>query len=242
PDGEAWYMKMDNPAADPRFDPKLTLKKNSDGSWKVTSSKVRMNVFTSEGYKQNSIKTYNQKSMATQTYMQSPSDWKNMEITGYVKINSGASDLDLTWYGRGGKHTGDVPCEGTAYKGSLYKDGRTRVAKEQWHPGGYAFAPTQKPISSIEGKWIGFKSIQYNTEVNGQPAVKIENWVDELNNGSWKKIYGYTDSGGFGNEGGRCGGSSDQIISWGGPIVTFRWDGTSNIDIKNLSVREITPP
>jgi hypothetical protein len=52
-------------------------------------------------------------------------------------------------------------------------------------------------------------------------------------------VFGYTDSGGFGEDGDRCGGSPDQQISWGGPIVTFRWDGTSNVDIKNLSVREI---
>lgn len=31
----------------------------------------------------------------------------------------------------------------------------------------------------------------------------------------------------------------DQIITWGSPIVTYRWDDTS-INFKNLSVREIT--
>jgi hypothetical protein len=37
----------------------------------------------------------------------------------------------------------------------------------------------------------------------------------------------------------RCGGRADQIITWGGPIVTFRWDGADDVDIKNFSVREI---
>ena len=36
-----------------------------------------------------------------------------------------------------------------------------------------------------------------------------------------------------------CGGEPDQIITWGGPIATFRWDGASDVDIKNFSVREI---
>ena len=55
-----------------------------------------------------------------------------------------------------------------------------------------------------------------------------------------EKVFGYTDSGGFGEDGDRCGGSPDELISWGGPVATFRWDGTSNVDIKNLSVREMT--
>jgi len=231
---------MNNPNSDSRFDPKLTLKKNSDGSWKVTSDKVRMNVFTSTGYHQDDIDTYDQNELSSKGYMQAVNDWRNLEITGIVKINSASdSDFDLTWYAHGGKHNSDVPCEGTAYKGGLFKDGRSRYAKEQWHSGGYSFTPAQKNIGSIEDKWVGYKAIMYNTVVNGEPVVKLENWVDENNNGQWKKIFGYTDSGGFGDEGDRCGGSADELISWGGPIVTFRWDGSSNVDIKDLSVREI---
>ncbi len=241
PNGEKWFMNMANPASDlKKFDPKTQLKKNSDGSWKVTSSQVRMNVFTSTGYNQKSIQTYDQEEMASKGYMQSSNDWRDVEITGYVKINSAPSDLDLSWYGRGGKHSSDVPCEGTSIKGSVFVDGKTRFAKEQWHSGGYSFTPSQKPVSSLMNKWIGFKTVMFNVEIDGKTAVKMENWIDILNDGNWKKIYGYTDSGGLGSDGSRCGGSSDQIISWGGPIVTFRWDGTSNVDIKNFSVREIS--
>jgi hypothetical protein len=233
-------MNMNNPSSDNRFDPKLTLKKNADGSYKVTSDKVRMNVMTSSGYDQNVISTYDQNQLTTKGFMQDKNDWRNLEITGYVKINSASdSDFDLTWYSRGGHHNSDEPCEGTSYKGGLFKDGRSRFAKEQWHSGGYSFTPAQKNIDSIEDKWIGYKAIMFNTVVNGEPAVKLENWVDENNNGQWKKVFGYTDSGGFGEDGDRCGGSPDELISWGGPIATFRWDGTSDVDIKNLSVREI---
>ena len=240
PNGEKWFMNMNNPSSDNRFDPKLTLKKNADGSYKVTSDKVRMNVMTSSGYHQDAIKTYDQKELSTKGYMQDIKDWRNIEMTGYVKINSASdSDFDLTWYSRGGHHNSDEPCEGTSYKGGLFKDGRSRFAKEQWHSGGYSFTPAQKNIDSIEDKWIGYKAIMYNTVVDGKPAVKLENWVDENNNGQWKKVFGYTDSGGFGEDGDRCGGSPDELISWGGPVATFRWDGTSNVDIKNLSVREI---
>ena len=89
---------------------------------------------------------------------------------------------------------------------------------------------------------MDLKRIIYNTVVNGKDAVKLENWVDINANDVWTKIYGYTDSGGLGEDGEECGGTPDQLISWGGPISTFRWDGTSNVDVKNLSVREISPP
>ena len=47
------------------------------------------------------------------------------------------------------------------------------------------------------------------------------------------------DSGGWGNAGAECGDSPDQIITWGGPIVTYRWDNSPDVDIKDFSVREI---
>ena len=243
PNGEKWFMNMADPTHDPRYDPKTQLAKNADGSWKVTDSQVRMNVFTSTGYDESKIQTYDQSELATKGYMQAPNDWKNIELTGYVKINSASdSDFHFTWYGRGGHHS-DIPCEGTAYKGSIYKDGSTRFSKEQWHSGGYSFTPTTNVLKSpIVGKWIGYKAIIYNTVVNGKDAVKLENWVDVNANDVWTKIYGYTDSAGLGSDGTKCGGTPDQLISWGGPIADFRWDGTSNIDVKNLSVREISPP
>ncbi len=173
PNGEKWFMNMNNPSADNRFDPKLTLKKNADGSYKVTSDKVRMNVMTSSGYHQGDIATYDQNQLSAKGYMQDIKDWRNIEITGYVKINSASdSDFDLTWYSRGGHHNSDEPCEGTSYKGGLFKDGRSRFAKEQWHSGGYSFTPAQKNIDSIEDKWIGYKAIMFNTVVNGRACCK----------------------------------------------------------------------
>ena len=68
-------------------------------------------------------------------YMLGQNDWKNVEITGYVKFNSGSED-NFAWYARGGRHTGDGPmtgCEGVAYKGDLYYSGKAQIAKEQWH-------------------------------------------------------------------------------------------------------------
>ena len=87
------------------------------------------------------------------------------------------------------------------------------------------------PMSSIEGKWVGFKGIMWNMVQNGETVVKMEIWVDKNEDGKqdgpWVKVDENTDSGGWGSEGEECGGASDQIITWGGPVATFRWDGAS---------------
>ena len=49
----------------------------------------------------------------------------------------------------------------------------------------------------------------------------------------------YLDAGGWGNGDEVCGGKPDQIISWGGPVATFRWDNAEDVDFSYFSVREI---
>ena len=241
-DGEQWYLKS-NPNDDPRYSPQTTLTKNSDGSFKVKSTKVRMGVFTSSGFHPERINTLNHNNIAQAGYMQSPNDWRDVEITGYVKLNSGNND-NFVWYARGGRHTGfgsPQGCEGVAYKGGLFYGGATRWEKEQWHTGGYVFAEFGKNIGPIKGKWVGLKVIMYNIVENDKTAVKLELWVDKSNNNNWIKATEKIDKGGWGNNGGECAGKPDQIITWGGPIAAFRWDGATDVDIKKFSVREIVP-
>ena len=73
--------------------------------------------------------------MAQQGYMQSPNDWKNVEITGYLKVNSftGSSNngpAHIEFMARGGVHTSSKSCEGTAYHSNLYETGRSKFEKE----------------------------------------------------------------------------------------------------------------
>jgi hypothetical protein len=241
PSGEEWFIRSPNPEKDPRFSPQTELITNPDGSFKVKSSKVRMGVFTSSGYKPNLIETLDHSKIAAKGYMQSANDWRDVEITGYIKLNSGSGD-NFAWYARGGRHTGfgsPEGCEGVAYKGDLYFDGQTRWTKEQWHTGGYVFGDYQKSMDSINGKWVGFKSIMYNTDEAGKTGVKLEIWLDKENTNHWIKVNERVDTGGWGNNGRECGGTPDQIITWGGPIATFRWDSASDVDIRDFSVREI---
>jgi hypothetical protein len=240
PNGEQWYIRSDHPEKDPQFRPQVPLSKNSDGSFKVTEGKIRMGVWPSTGNHPEKITTYNEKELEKKGYMESPSDWRNVEITGYVKFNKGVNYDNFAWYARGGIHTNGKECEGTAYKGQLYYSGKTRFAKEQWFVS-YVFSPYKQSMGSMNGKWVGFKTAMYNVEKNGHLAVKLEIWLDKSNDGNWQKVYDYIDDGGWGNDGQNCGGRPDQIISWGGPLAAFRWDNADDVDIKDFSVREILP-
>jgi hypothetical protein len=240
PNGEQWYIRANHPEKDPQFRPQVPLSKNSDGSFKVTEGKIRMGVWPSTGNHPEKITTYNEKELEKKGYMESPNDWRNVEITGYVKFNRGVNYDNFAWYARGGIHTNGKECEGTAYKGQLYYSGKTRFAKEQWFVS-YVFSPYKQSMGSMNGKWIGFKTAMYNVEKNGHLAVKLEIWLDKSNDGNWQKVYDYIDDGGWGNDGQACGGRPDQIISWGGPLAAFRWDNADDVDIKDFSVREILP-
>ena len=198
------------------------------------------------GYHPGQISTLNQAQMEAKGYMQSPNDWKNVEMTGIVKFVSGDSTDSWTWYARGGRHTGSgypQGCEGTAYKVDLFYNGKVRFAKEQWHVS-YVFTGTKTPTIPTNniGKFVGFKGVMYNFQQGGKTVVKLELWVDPTLTNNWQKVDEFVDSGGWGSSAGECGGKPDQIITWGGPTATFRWDNANNVSIKNLSVREIVPP
>ena len=248
--GEEWFINMNNPNDGRNSAP--SLQKNPDGSFKATSTQVRWGIFTSSGFHPDQIATYNQKNLAAKGYMQSPNDWKNVEMTGYLKVNhftssttNGAAHIEFHW--RGGRHTSSVPCEGTAYHSNLYETGRAKFEKELEHTAGYTTNDPQilHATNTLDGKWIGIKAVFYNLP-NG--SVKLEQWLDDRSSNintpgnNWHKVLEFTDSGSWGGGHPNCGGTPTTIITWGGPIAIFRWDNIDNMDVKNLSVREIQPP
>jgi hypothetical protein len=200
---------------------------------------------------------------AQKGYLQDDNDWTNYEMTGYFKVKRTGKSDQLTMYGRGGKHSDDntrVQCQGSAYKARIAFDGKPDLAKEYYHHNGDGYqysgsgrdfpdGPVHENIGSIMNKWIGMKTCVYNLP---NKDVKIEIWVDESmsNDGkttqnSWDKIFDITDSGSMGKKDfpvQHCGAPSpSQIISWGGPQVTYRIDEISDMDFQKLSVREISP-
>ena len=182
PGGEEWYIDMDDPNHNPRTDPQTTLVKNNNSmdnnSWKVKDNETRYDVFTSSGYKPQLITTLNQTELAKKGYMQSPNDWKNVEMTGYFKINSftnsdknGAAHIELV--ARGGKNTNDnvlnnglsKQCEATTYHSNTYETGSVKLEKDLMHTDGYTTNDPQRKNTTKEpllGRWIGIKAVFYN--------------------------------------------------------------------------------
>jgi hypothetical protein len=272
PGGEEWFMNMQDPNNDPRTAKTPHMTQNPDGSWKVAfnnqqqqqqqtiqpvqssgnccQDEVRYGALTSSGYDESKV-VIDEKELETKGHMQSPNDWKNVEVTGYAKLLSttGSSFATnkggWTWEARGGRHFGTIApdvCYGTSYNAHiLWSTGDVRWEKEQWHA---HIVPTEyHPSPAIStGKFIGFKAIMYNMQQDGKTVVKLEIWVDPNSDNRWRKAYQLIDSGGWGDGGEVCGGNPDQIITWGGPLAVFRWDEATDVDIKDFSVREIQPP
>ncbi len=256
--GQEWFMNMNDPAGDPRIGgegPKTTfVQQNDDGSWKVQSTEVRFGVLTSAGYHPDLITSLDQQVLASQGYIQSPNDWKNVEMTGYFKVNSfthstqnGPAHIELL--ARGGRNTHDIgtidglsrQCEATTYHSNTYVDGRVKFEKDLEHTIGYTSNDPEKlhAIAPLVGSWIGIKAVFYN--VKDGHSVKLEQWINN-NNNTWHKVLSYVDHGQWGGGDPDCGGSDNQIITWGGPIAIFRWDNIDDMDVKDFSVREINPP
>ena len=231
--GREWYMNMENPKDDQNFsitfNPNLT--RQVDGSWRISVPVVRMNVKTLEG----------------------ESNWKNVEMTGYVKIvsviensSNKVIENDLTWYARGGKHNPEFPCEATAYMGGLYDNGKVGWKKELWFVGGYTDEKqSNKVTNSLVDRWIGWKVVIYNVYNNSE--VKLESYLDNTNSNYWVKVTNLVDDGGwyakmpdsnFFAPG--CYKDKDSIITKSGSTATFRSDNLI-WDFKNLSIREIDP-
>ena len=235
PGGREWFVNMNDPTSDGLFDPGSKINKNPDGSWEINGNlrpgnkyedQVRMTVGTPNGKEQ----------------------WKNVEITGYAKVVSADSDSDdLDWYARGGTHSSDVPCEGSALKGTISVDGDVSWLKEIWHTGGYTKPrDTHQVTDSILNRWIGWKVIMYN--INDNKAVKMESYLDNNDNNHWRKVSELVDDGGWfaksSNEefySANCDRPKDYVITNSGPLVTFRSDNM-DWDFADLSVREIQPP
>jgi hypothetical protein len=230
--GREWYVNMHNPINDSIFSigSDQSITKQNDSSWRITNPEVRMNVTTPHNSKQ----------------------WKNVEITGYVKvisIKNRDKDIpeDIAWLARGGIHNDDARCNGTALIGGIHEDGSVGWKKEIWFTGGYTDELAKaKVANSLLDRWIGWKVVMYN--INNNTAVKMESYLDDNNTNHWVRVTNLTDNGGWYADtsdkkfySANCGKAKDYVMTNSGPEVTFRSDNMI-LDFKNLSVREIQAP
>jgi hypothetical protein len=195
-------------------------------------------------------------------YMCSPSDWYNYELTGYVRVDTPAQaegDQDITFFGGGGRHPapGGAPsgCTGSSYKGSYdYKRAQVRFSKESWHVN-YDFRPWKAApggfdLTAEKERWLGIKVVKYEFAQGAKKGIRNELWIDSggvdasgAPANAWVRAVVEDDhSASWGEQARQCNApADDQIMLWGGPWVTFRWDNTT-ASIRLMSVREIIPP
>lgn len=198
-------------------------------------------------------------------YMDSPTDWKNIEISSLFYLPPG-SGKDAASYGppgvdyvlRGGVNEDNYPqtCLAQNYHVGYFPtgaDGGAKVERDIEHTAGYnagqitASKLTNQQIPLVgTGKVFGFKVVIYNNHDNTQ--VRIDAYLDTTGSGSnWKLIYSYIDDGHKpeidsvrGDV--KCPGlRPDLPVTFGGPLSGLRlnWSGAY---FRNFVISEIIPP
>ena len=246
--GETWFFNPTNPE-DGQFDRNgAEISKNSDGSWHLNPGTTRMLAFTkSSGLPsdevRSSLPTYDYSILSQIGYFYKPTDWKNLEITIYVKVLSDAGGgNEISLVSRSVRHSTNVHegCGGSSYHNNIdFTNGRFKFKKEMWHVN-YDIKPYSGiTIGSTMNKWVGFKGIVYNLP---DGSVKLESYVDKDNNNNWQKATEMVDKGNWGNDMTHCNARTQgAAITWGSPMVIFKSNGVT-YDFKKFSVRQIVPP
>jgi len=246
--GETWFFNPTNPN-DGQFDRNgAEISKNSDGSWHLKPGTTRMLAFTkSSGLPsdevRSSLPTYDYSRLAQTGYFYKPTDWKNMEITIYVKVLSASGGGDeISLVSRSVRHSTNVQegCGGSSYHNNIdFTNGKFKFKKEMWHVN-YDIKPYSGiSVGSTINKWIGFKGIVYNLP---DGSVKLESYIDKDNNNNWQKATEFIDKGNWGDDMSHCNARTDgAAITWGSPMIIFKSNGVT-YDFKKFSARQIVPP
>lgn len=207
----------------------------------------------------------NHSNLSQQGYMLKPNDWRNVEITEYVKVNELGSGTDnggkhIELQARSGIHSSGYDCQGTSYHFNVYdENGRVKMEKEFKHANNYMTTRTDPEDSHVINNkqhfllnqgWIGIKMVVHDAP-NG---VKVEGYLNvdspkdtDSPTNNWIPVLNKTDTGdNWKTKDGKgvCPSSnsnteSGRLINWGGPIVIFRSDNLSDYEWKWASVREI---
>jgi F5/8 type C domain len=244
--GETWYFNPNNPV-DGQFDSNgAEISKNSDGSWHLKPGTTRMNVYTNSAgllsdNQRSNMATYDFSALAQKGYWYKPTDWKNVEATGYFKVSSSSSGDGISFVTRSVRHSNAIHdgCGGSSYHNNIRFDGTFQYKKEMWHVNYDILSPTKNGIGSIMNKWVGFKGVVYNLP---DGTVKLESYVDKDNNNHWQKVEELVDSGHWGNDMTQCNAKTPgAAITWASPMFDYKSTGVT-YDFQKLSLREIDPP
>lgn len=197
-------------------------------------------------------------------YMDMPSDWFAVELSGLFYACSdcqgaGQGPESVDFVLRGGVQDSTIPynCQAPSYHiayGFTGDDGGWKLERDIDHTAGYCNGcraadklPVNQNIPIIGlGKVFGLKAVIYNNVQNTK--VRLDVYLDPSGTGSqWKLAWSYIDDGKDplidsirGNI--RCQGEHPELpITFGGPAVSFRINA-DHVDFRQLTVSEIIPP
>jgi hypothetical protein len=252
PGGREWFINASSPLSDKSFSLSGGGEKTSNSSLANATSLNGQIIKQPDGsyqvYGVRKAGKYDFSARMNVNASNSAPWWKNVEMTGYVKVVSAtSSNAALDWYARGRLHISSSPCEGIAYHAGLRADGSVYWQKEIWHTGGYTdFRSNITATHSLLGRWVGLKVIMFN--INNDSAVRLQTYLDVNATNHWKKVADVVDNGGWYAQdpndlfySANCGRSKDYIVTNAGPIATFRSDNMI-WNFKDLSIREIQAP
>ena len=252
PDGGGeWYINMSSPLSDKIFSLSGGTEKTNSSFANATSASGQIIKQPDGSYQVYGVRKVGKYDFSVRMNVNASDTaqwWKNVEMTGYVKVVSATSaNAALDWYARGRLHISSSPCEGVAYHAGLRADGSVYWQKEIWHTGGYTdFRSNITATNSLPERWVGLKVIMFN--INNDSAVRLQTYLDVNATNHWKKVADVVDNGGWYADSpndlfytANCGRSKDYIATNAGPIATFRSDNMI-WDFKDLSIREIQAP
>jgi len=186
---QEWYMSTvsDPWVADNRFLNQPVAVQQSDGSWFISGTQVRMEVYS----------------------VSTTQKWLNVEMTSYVKMLTTNGTYAHQHYARGGHHyatSGIQYCVGGTDKTRFLSDGESCFVKEVNHNAYTANIAQQQATAPVSGRWMGFKSVLRNFDFPSQTYVVKEAWVDDTAqdvsgnlqiNNNWQRTSIYVDTGGL---------------------------------------------
>jgi hypothetical protein len=181
--GREWYINMNSPLNDNSFFLSGGTEKTNSSFANATSSNGQIKRQTDGSYQVYGVRKPGKYDFSVRMNVNTSDNeqwWKNVEMTGYAKVISAASnDAALDWYARGRLHISSSPCEGIAYHSGLRDDGSVFWQKEIWHTGGYTgFKGYITATHPLLGRWVGFKAIMFN--INNDSAVRLQIYLYQL--------------------------------------------------------------
>jgi hypothetical protein len=237
------YFVLNGDASNLRFAGKILAQSGEQvDQWTVDGNKIRLTLFNGITHLKKSqeneiisgtaaFKELEQRG----SWVDSRTDFLNVIWGMYIQRKEGAKNA-FSFFTRSLRHSKEIHdgMGGTSYKCNLDIEGSLTVKKEIWHTGGYQFSKKYPATDhSIFDKRIGYAVGLYNFLYDDQKrGVCVMQFLDEECDGLWKLEYMRCDRenmgwGKKGEKGGeKFGGKYDQIITWGSPKVTFRWDNS----------------